>query len=146
MDIKFEGLDEIMVGIEKFYNEVEERNIDKKILKKCGEITIPVLKRNTPKSKDNKKSGRKGYRPNGHLADNIPTRVVRKQEGYYYMLVGWGKIGRHTNWFYAKYLEWGTSKIPPVAMFGTTQAELEPQYDEIAKEEYEKALKEVLEI
>ncbi|MBS6601750.1 MAG: HK97-gp10 family putative phage morphogenesis protein [Clostridium sp.] len=145
MDIKFEGLDEIIKKVENSYNQVEMEKIDKKILRKCGEISAPVVKRNTPKSKDNKKSGKKGYRPDGHLSENIPNKVV-KRKGSYYAIVGWeSKTISKSNWFYAKYLEWGTSKKPPIGMFGKTKVQLKPKYEEIAKEEYEKVLKDTLE-
>ncbi len=141
MKIEFEGLDELIKIAQSIGSESEINETNEKILKECGVLAKNRLRTNTPRSSNNANSGKSGDRPSGHLADNIPTRVVRKQAGYYYMLVGWENIGRKTPWFYAKFLEWGTSKInPPVAMFGTTQAELEDKFEKIGVDAYEKLI------
>lgn len=143
MYLKVEGLDDLIKISEKLASAKKIEDTNKAIFDECNELIGPVLKRNTPVSKDNRKSGIKGNRPAGDLRDNIPTKVVRKQAGYYYMLVGWEKISKKTPWFYAKYLEWGTSKINPVAMFGKTQEELQNQFEQIGLKHYEKLVKEL---
>lgn len=143
MGVGITGLDDLIRKVEELSNESQLDKTNKEIFKECEELTMPVLKRNTPRSKDVRKSGIKGNRPGTHLADNIPIIVRRKLEGYYYMMIGWDKLGRRTPFFYAKYLEWGTSKMPPIGMFGKTQSQLESKYEQIGIKYYEKLLKEL---
>ena len=143
MGMGISGLDDLMRKVESLGDETLIASVNRDVFAECEEITIPVLKRNTPKSKDVRKSGIKGNRPYSHLADNIPVMVRRKLSGYYYMMIGWGTVGRKTPFFYAKYLEWGTSKMLPAGMFGKTQSQLEWQYEAIGFKHYEKMLKEL---
>ena len=92
-----------------------------------------------PRSADNSKSGRNGYRPPGHARDNIPKKVTTKKGE-----VGWELNGDAQNWFYMKFVEWGTSKMPPRDFLNNTKSECESEYHMIADQEYQKALNEKL--
>ncbi|WP_349398922.1 HK97-gp10 family putative phage morphogenesis protein, partial [Clostridium perfringens] len=69
------------------------------------------------KSRDNSKSGRKGSRPSGHAADNIPQPKFKKIKGRQYVIVGWDKSDNSKYW-YMKIEEWGSSQRPPHHSFG----------------------------
>ena len=58
--------------------------------------------------------------------------------------IGWNLNGDAENWFYMKFVEWGTSKMPPRDFLDNTKSELEGQYHAIAEQEYQKALNEKL--
>ena len=96
----------------------------------------PILQN---RSADNSKSGRNGYRPPGHARDNIPKKVTTKKGE-----VGWELNGDAQNWFYMKFVEWGTSKMPPRDFLNNTKSECESEYHMIADQEYQKALNEKL--
>ena len=97
------------------------------------------MKAHMPKSADNSTSGRTGYRPPGHAADNIPKNVTAKKAE-----VGWQLNGDAENCFYMKFVEWGTSKMPPRDFLDNTIDESEADYYRIAEEEYQKFLNEKL--
>ena len=71
--------------------------------------------------------------------DNIPKKVTT-QKGE----VGWELNGDAQNWFYMKFVEWGTSKMPPRDFLNNTKSECESEYHMIADQEYQKALNEKL--
>lgn len=58
--------------------------------------------------------------------------------------VGWKLNGDAQNWFYMKFVEWGTSKMPPRDFLNNTKSECESEYHMIADQEYQKALNEKL--
>lgn len=82
---------------------------------------------------------KKGYRPSGHAADNIPTKATTKGGE-----VGWTLLGDAENWFYMKFVEWGTTKQPPQDFLYNTMEECRGQWDTIADQEYQKLLNEKL--
>ena len=48
------------------------------------------------------------------------------------------------NWFYMKFVEWGTTKQPPQDFLYNTMEECRGQWDTIADQEYQKLLNEKL--
>ena len=70
---------------------------------------------------------------------NIPKKVTTKKGE-----VGWELNGDAQNWFYMKFVEWGTSKMPPRDFLNNTKSECESEYHMIADQEYQKALNEKL--
>ena len=53
------------------------------------------------------KKGHIGKYGNGHMADNIPLKLVR-ENGLRTIEYGWEKSD-NSDYFYAKFVEWGTS-------------------------------------
>lgn len=131
ININFTGMDEAVKKVERLSTEAEIRETNRKIYKQCADVTEPRMKRHMPKSTDNRKSGKKGYRPPGHAADNIPKKVT-----YNSAKVGWQLNGDAENWFYMKFVEWGTSKMPPRDFLENTKEESEGDYRRIAEQEY----------
>lgn len=142
MDIKieFEGLDELIKQCEELGTEKELEDTNKKILKECGDLAYKTVKPLIHRSKDNSKSGRKGSRPAGHAADNVPQPKFKKIKGRQYVIVGWDKLDNSEYW-YMKIEEWGSSQRPPHHSFGKVNKILRKQYDNIAKKQYENLIK-----
>lgn len=137
--LDFEELKDLQRKIEEISYDAEIKQVNKKIYKRAVEATQPRMKAKMPRSADNSKSGKTGYRPPGHAADNIPKKVTVN-----YGQVGWILNGDAENWFYMKFVEWGTSRQPPHDFIFNTRQESEGDYIKMADEEYQKFLNEKL--
>ncbi|NBH83470.1 hypothetical protein D7X88_12870 [bacterium C-53] len=143
--MEFTGLNEIQREIEKLSTESELKALNKKIVKRAGEIGQQEAKSQIRKkaySKNPMKSGRKGSRTGKHAADNVPKKAST-QSGNYGELIGWDR-GDVSPFFYMKFHEWGTSIHKPK---GFMLDAAKPTYEalkSIAEEEYERVLKEKL--
>ena len=135
ISFKFEGFEEVRRGVEALASDAEIRAINRRIFQRSADVTEPRMKKHMPKSADNTKSGKKGYRPQGHAADNIPKKATATKG-----TVGWELNGDAENWFYMKFVEWGTSKMPPRDFLENTRGESEADYHRIAEEEYQEFL------
>ena len=139
------GLNEMQREIEKLSTESELKALNKKIVKRAGEIGLQEAEgqiRKKAYSKNPMKSGRKGSRTGQHAADNVP-KAASTQSGNYGEVIGWDR-GDVSPFFYMKFHEWGTTEHPAK---GFMLAASRPTYEalkEIAEEEYEKTLKEKL--
>lgn len=145
----FEGLEETYREIQKLSTEAELKELNKKIVKKAGEIAQEEAKGQIKKkaySENPMKSGRKGSRTGQHAADNVPKKAAT-QSGNYGEVIGW-EVSDTSPFFYMKFHEWGTSGNPPMhkeKKFMLEAARVTyPQLKQIAEEEYEKVLKEKL--
>ena len=139
ISLEFEGLKEIQKELEQLADEAEIRKANRAIFQKCVDVTRPRMQKKMPCSADNAKSGKKGHRPPGHAKDNIPTKVTAK-----YGEVGWTLLGDAEDWFYMKFVEWGTSKQPPRDFIENVKAESDADYSRIADKEYQRLLDEKL--
>lgn len=135
LSFKFEGFEEVQRGVEALASDAEIGRLNKKIFQRSADVTEPRMKKHMPKSADNSKSGKFGYRPPGHASENIPKKVTTKKGE-----VGWNLDGDAENWFYMKFVEWGTSKMPPRDFINNTKEESEADYHRIAEEEYQRIL------
>lgn len=132
---EFEGLNEIQRQLEQLTDEAELKATNKKIFQKCVNVTEPRMRAKIPRSADNSKSGKKGYRPPGHAKDNLPTKVTNT-----YGEVGWSLLNDAENWFYLKFVEWGTSRQPPRDFIFNVREESDTDYSRIAEVEYQDLL------
>lgn len=139
ISLRFEGFDEVRNAVEALASDREISAVNKRIFQRSADITEPKMKGHMARSADNSTSGRRGYRPSGHAADNIPKKVTTKKAE-----VGWELNGDADNWFYMKFVEWGTTKMPPRDFLNNTKSESESQYHMIAEEEYQRKLNEKL--
>ena len=139
--LKFTGLNELMKQLEELADEKEIRQTNKKIFKRAVKYSQPVMQSHIPKSSDNSKSGKRGYRPTGHAADNVPIEATTTHG-----IVGWEILGdagnkRNVgNWFYIKFVEWGTTRQKPQDFLKNTRKESESAWSNIAEDEYQKFL------
>ena len=131
----FKGLDELQRKMEELASSSEISKTNKKIYQKAADVTKPVMESNMARSGNNARSGRKGYRPPGHAADNIPLKVTTKKG-----VVGWEKLTDAADFFYMKFVEWGTTKQPPQDFIYNTLSETNGKYGEIAEQEYKALL------
>lgn len=100
-DIKLEGIDELISNLGKLG--VEGRDIKKDALSQAGEIVARSMKELAPRSKEG----------NLHMADHIKVSDLTEKNGLSFVNVGPSK-GDNSSFFYSKFTEWGTSKIPAV--------------------------------
>lgn len=135
----FVGLDKLIKQLEDLASTTEIDAMKKRIFGKCADETEPKMKSKMPKSQDNHKSGKKGYRPPGHAKDNIPVKVSKKEA-----TVGWELKGDAENWFYMKFVEWGTTKQPPQDFIYSVRDEMDDRYSEIAEQEFQSVLNQKL--
>lgn len=138
-EMEFEGLEELIKMTDKLATESELEASNKKILDKCGELAYKTVKPLIRRSSDNSKSGRKGNRPPGHAADNVPKPRLRRKNGKLYTVIGWEKSD-NTPYYYEKFEEWGSSQRPPYHSFGLVNKLLRKSYDSIALKEYNKII------
>lgn len=143
--MRFEGLEETYREIQKLSTEAELKELNKKIVKKAGEIAQEEAKGQIKKkaySENPMKSGRKGSRTGQHAADNIPKKAAT-QSGNYGELIGWDRDDT-SPFFYMKFHEWGTTMHKPKRFMLDAARPTYAALKEIAEEEYEKVLKEKL--
>ncbi len=134
-----EGFDRLKTEVETLSSAAELNALNKRIYQRSADVTEPRMKAHMPRSADNTKSGKNGYRPPGHAADNIPKEVTARSGA-----VGWQLNGDAENWFYMKFVEWGTSKMPARDFLENTAEESKADYNQIAEEEFRRALNERL--
>lgn len=137
ISFRFEGFEELERAAEALASDKEIGAVNKRIYQRSADITEPRMKAKMPRSADNSQSGKRGYRPPGHARDNIPKKVTTKKAE-----VGWQLNGDAENRFYMKFVEWGTTKMPPRDFLDSTKAESESEYHLIAEQEYQKLLNE----
>lgn len=148
MEISFDtaNLDELIKTMNQIANNPERLEVDKKIVKRCGDYTKPVMQKEIPRSRDNSKSGRrlKGggtSRPqHGHAADNIPMSRPTIKDGAAKVEIGW-KLSDNSEYFYMKFVNWGTASRPPNPFITRAVKKSENEYVEIATEEYQDFIK-----
>ena len=75
--------------------------IKKNALDKAGEMVKQTMEKKAPRSKENKK----------HMADHIKVSDIERSDGVDFVKIGPDK-GDISEFFYSKFTEWGTSKIP----------------------------------
>ncbi len=100
--LDFDGLDAIVNDLNKM-NELLDSNIIDDALEEAIQPAYKDAQRLAPRDK----KGHQGKYGNGHMADNIPLKLVR-ENGFRSIEYGWEKSD-NSDYFYAKFSEWGTS-------------------------------------
>lgn len=132
--MKLQGFEELQKSFEAMASDAEAAEVEKKIVRRCRDIAAEKMRGKVPKSRDNSKSGKKGYRPAGHAADNVPVSGIRSRGGSPSATVGWEKAD-NSQFFYVKFVEWGTSKMQPRDFIYSTIQECWGTFDTIAENE-----------
>lgn len=132
--MEFEGLEELRKQFETLADDRETTAVERKIVTRNRDIAAQRMKGKVPKSADNAKSGKKGYRPSGHAADNIPVSNVRMSGGSPTATVGWEKAD-NSEYFYIKFVEWGTYRMQPRDFIYSTINECWAEFDATAEQE-----------
>ena len=137
--LDFSGLEETLKALEECASEKEQRAANKRIVDRSIPIVKEAMQRRIPVSADNSKSGKEGYRPGGHAKENVPISKTSTRGTQAWAEVGW-QLGDSSEYFYMKFVEWGTWKMPPRDFIEVAIKETQGRIAEIAKEEYEALL------
>ena len=96
-------------GLGAFVNYLNKMNdlLDSNIIDDALEEAIQPAYKDAVRRAPRDKKGHQGKYGNGHMADNIPLKLVR-DNGYRAIEYGWEKSD-NSDYYYAKFVEWGTS-------------------------------------
>lgn len=128
--IELEGMQELIDKVNKLGSQGER--IKKNALDKAGAMVKASMEQKAPRSQKNKK----------HMADHIQVSEIEKENGVDFIKIGPNK-GANDEFFYSKFTEWGTSKIPAQHWAGKSVAENRKKINETLKAELEKGLNEI---
>lgn len=127
--IQLEGMAELIDKVNKLGERSED--IKKKALDKAGELVKESMEKKAPRSSDVKK----------HMADNIKVSEINKDNGVDFVMIGPNK-GDNSEFFYSKFTEWGTSKIPAQHWAEKSVIENEKEINKVIKDELQRGLDE----
>lgn len=139
--LDFSGIEETLKQLESCATDKEQREANKRIVQRSAPIVKESMQRHIPVSADNKKSGRslKGGRSSrpksGHARENVPINKIVVRGIQAEVDVGW-KLDDNSEYFYMKFVEWGTWKMPPRDFIEVAIRETEYQIAAIAEQEY----------
>ena len=128
-NIELEGMTELIDKVNKLG--VKGDLIKRKALDKAGEVVKNSMEKKAPRSKESKK----------HMADNIKVSEIEKENGVDFIKIGPNK-GDNSEFFYSKFTEWGTSKIPAQHWAEKSVLENKREINKIIKEELQRGLEE----
>lgn len=128
-NIELEGMQELIDRVNKLGAKGEE--VKKKALNKTGELIKSSMERKAPRSAESKK----------HMADNIYISDIEKEDGVDFIKIGPNK-GDNSEFFYSKFTEWGTSKIPAQHWAENSIVENKREINEIIMDELQRGLEE----
>lgn len=100
--LDFDGLDAIVNDLNKMSQVLDSSMIDD-ALEEAIQPAYETAKKNAPRNK----KGHICKYGDGHMADNIPLKLVR-ENGFRTIEYGWEKSD-NSDYYYAKFVEWGTS-------------------------------------
>lgn len=98
-NIKLEGMEQLIDKVNKLGD--RGKGIKEKALDKAGKIVKGTMEKKAPRSQTVK----------SHMADNIKVSEIKREDGIDYINIGPNK-GDNSEFYYSKFTEWGTSKIP----------------------------------
>lgn len=127
--IELEGMAELIDKVNKLGARGEV--IKKKALDKAGELVKGSMERKAPRSEEAKK----------HMADNIEVSEIKKEDGVDFVKIGPNK-GDNSEFYYSKFTEWGTSKIPAQHWAENSLIENKREINQTIKEELKRGLEE----
>lgn len=127
--IELEGMAELIDKVNKFGPRGEV--IKKMALDKAGELVKGSMERKAPRSEESKK----------HMADNIEVSEIKKEDGVDFVKIGPNK-GDNSEFYYSKFTEWGTSKIPAQHWAENSLIENKREINQTIMEELKRGLEE----
>lgn len=127
--IELEGMQELIDRVNKLG--VKGEIIKKRALDKAGNLVKGSMEKKAPRSSLSKK----------HMADNIKVSDIEKENGMDFVEIGPNK-GDNSEFFYSKFTEWGTSKIPAQHWAENSILENKREINNIMKEELQRGLEE----
>ncbi|MEE0110815.1 MAG: HK97-gp10 family putative phage morphogenesis protein [Oscillospiraceae bacterium] len=133
--LDFSGIEETLKQLEDCATDKEQRAANKRVVERSQPIVKKAMQGHIPVSADNATSGKIGYRPGGHAKENVPISKIRTSGTQAWAEVGW-TLGDSSEYFYMKFVEWGTWKMPPRDFIEVAIRETEYQIAAIAEQEY----------
>ncbi len=100
--LDFDGLDAIVKDLGRMDAVLKSSMVDNALMTAI-QPAYETAKKTAPRNK----KGHKGRYGNGHMADNIPLKLV-DENGMKAIEYGWEKAD-NSDYYYAKFVEWGTS-------------------------------------
>ena len=144
-ELTFEGFEDLLQAFNQAASEEEITQVDMRIIDQAKEFVYRSMKQKVPQSANNAKSGRgmKGggeSRPcHGHARANIPVSKLKKSKGGVSCDIGWD-LNDNSEYFYMKFVNWGTIHTPPRDFVDSTRNEADAQLQRLAESEYQKFL------
>ena len=142
IEMEFEGLEELVKAFEKAASDDAIKETNKKIVERAQPVVKRIMSGKMPKSADISKSGR-GFGTKSHVsahaADSIPSEKVKYKGTSASAEVGW-TIKDHSDYFYVKFINWGTIYRPPQEFIFATGREADGELQKIAEQEYQSFL------
>lgn len=137
--MEFQGIDELVKALEKCATDSQIQNLNKSIVTKAQPIIKSEMTSKMPKSRNQSVSGR-GFgsksHPSSHAADAIPLDKVKVSGTRAEADVGWTKAD-NSEYFYVKFINWGTVERPPQEFIYKAGRAVEGQIQQIAEKEYQ---------
>lgn len=127
--IELEGMQELIDKVSKLG--LKGEIIKKKTLDKAGELVKASMEKKAPRSEIAKK----------HMADNIKVSDIKNENGVDFVNIGPNK-GDNSEFFYSKFTEFGTSKIPAQHWAENSILENKKKINETIMEELQRGLEE----
>lgn len=127
--MSLEGMQELIDKVNKLGRRGEE--IKKNTLDKAAVLVKSSMESKAPRSELSKV----------HMADNISVSDIKKSNGTDFVEIGPTK-GDNSEFFYSKFTEWGTSKIPAQHWAENSVLENKRKINEIISEELQRGLEE----
>ena len=125
--IELEGMHELIAKVNKLGT--KGTAIKKRALDKAGKLVKASMEDKAPRSDQSKT----------HMADNIAVSDVKQKDGVDFVQVGPTK-GDNSPFFYSKFTEWGTSKIPAQHWAEKSVRENKGKINQVIREELERGL------
>ncbi len=139
VEMEFEGLEELIKAFEKAASDEDIKATNKKIIEKSQPVVKRIMSAKIPKSADISKSGR-GFGTKSHVsahaADSIPLGKIKHKGTSASAEVGW-TLKDHSDYFYVKFINWGTIYQPPREFIFATGREADGELQSIAEQEYQ---------
>jgi len=130
--IELQGIEGLIDKVNKLGENGEE--IKKNVLEKAGEFVKESMEKKAPRSDLSKR----------HMADNIKVSEIENEDGVDLIKIGPNK-GDNSEFYYSKFTEWGTSKIPAQHWAEKSVLENKKNINSVIKEELERGLEDVTE-
>ncbi len=125
--IELEGMDELISKVNKLG--AKGTQVKKNALDKAGKLVKASMESKAPRSDQSKT----------HMADNIAVSDIKQENGVDFVQVGPTK-GDNSPFFYSKFTEWGTSKIPAQHWAEKSVQENKGKINTVIREELERGL------
>jgi len=121
-EFEMSGHEEIEAKIKKL--NAQSNRVENKAMREGAKLLRDAFSERAPRGPSPRQPTSKSqrWRTGKHAADNIKVGNVRRDRGGKYVLVGVQK-GDNSRYFYLKFHEWGTTKMPAKPFMEPTERE-----------------------